>query len=267
MADKKISALTAAATPLAGTEVLPIVQSGATVKVSVADLTAGRSTQVDTLQVNGAQSATGEIAVKNPSASGQNKLLGFEGATNTQIIGKITYDQNDDALRIINTSNFAGTSLILGTNDSDDVKIDLSGNLSALTGNIVIGTAGKGIDFSANTHAAGMTSELLNDYEEGTWTPTGGTIGATGSSGTYTKVGRQVTVNAIFTGTMSFGAGAVICSNLPFSALAGSDFSANIIDAASTQGAFVRANSTFIISCSAIAVPVSTLAATITYFV
>jgi hypothetical protein len=43
MADKKISALTGAATPLAGTEVLPIVQSGATVKVAVSDLTAGRS--------------------------------------------------------------------------------------------------------------------------------------------------------------------------------------------------------------------------------
>jgi hypothetical protein len=43
MADKKISALTGASTPLAGTEVLPIVQSGSTVKVSVANLTAGRS--------------------------------------------------------------------------------------------------------------------------------------------------------------------------------------------------------------------------------
>lgn len=43
MADKKISALTAATTPLAGTEVLPIVQGASTVKVSVADLTAGRS--------------------------------------------------------------------------------------------------------------------------------------------------------------------------------------------------------------------------------
>ena len=43
MADQKISALTAASTPLAGTEVLPIVQSSATVKVSVANLTAGRN--------------------------------------------------------------------------------------------------------------------------------------------------------------------------------------------------------------------------------
>lgn len=38
MADKKISALTSASTPLAGTEVLPIVQSGATVKATVKDL-------------------------------------------------------------------------------------------------------------------------------------------------------------------------------------------------------------------------------------
>lgn len=43
MADKTISALTAASTPLAGTEVLPIVQSGTTVKVAVSDLTAGRA--------------------------------------------------------------------------------------------------------------------------------------------------------------------------------------------------------------------------------
>lgn len=43
MADAKISALPASTTPLAGTEVLPIVQSGATKQVSVANLTAGRA--------------------------------------------------------------------------------------------------------------------------------------------------------------------------------------------------------------------------------
>lgn len=47
MADKKISALTAATTPLAGTEVLPIVQSGSTVKVSVDNLTQGKYTPTD----------------------------------------------------------------------------------------------------------------------------------------------------------------------------------------------------------------------------
>lgn len=51
MADLKISQLTAATTPLAGTEVLPIVQSGSTKKVTVADLTAGRA--VSALSYNG----------------------------------------------------------------------------------------------------------------------------------------------------------------------------------------------------------------------
>jgi hypothetical protein len=62
MADKKISALTAASTPLAGTEVLPIVQSGSTVKVAVSDLTTGRAISATQLTLT-----TGNVIV----ASGQ----------------------------------------------------------------------------------------------------------------------------------------------------------------------------------------------------
>jgi hypothetical protein len=43
MSNSKISALTSATTPLAGTEILPIVQSSTTKQVSVADLTVGRA--------------------------------------------------------------------------------------------------------------------------------------------------------------------------------------------------------------------------------
>ena len=52
MANVKISALPVASTPLAGTEVLPIVQSGVTAKVSVANLTAGRDISANTLSLN-----------------------------------------------------------------------------------------------------------------------------------------------------------------------------------------------------------------------
>jgi len=38
------------------------------------------------------------------------------------------------------------------------------------SGNLVF-PSGQGIDFSANSNAAGMTSEILDDYERGTWTP------------------------------------------------------------------------------------------------
>jgi len=50
MADTKISALTASTTPLAGTEVLPIVQSSTTKQVSVANLTAGRAVGATSIQ-------------------------------------------------------------------------------------------------------------------------------------------------------------------------------------------------------------------------
>lgn len=60
MADKKISQLTSATTPLAGTEVLPIVQSGSTVKVSSDDLT------VKNVRSN---ATTGILQVAGPGAA------------------------------------------------------------------------------------------------------------------------------------------------------------------------------------------------------
>lgn len=74
MAGKKISALSSASTPLAGTEVLPIVQSGATVKVAVSDLTAGRAVNASTIET------TGEVrfgtSSSNGSATNTNKAIG-----------------------------------------------------------------------------------------------------------------------------------------------------------------------------------------------
>lgn len=57
MANNKISALTSATTPLAGTEVLPIVQSGVTTKVAVSNLTAGL-TGTASININGTVGAT-----------------------------------------------------------------------------------------------------------------------------------------------------------------------------------------------------------------
>jgi hypothetical protein len=80
-----------------------------------------------------------------------------------------------------------------------------TGDQTIVDGNLVIGTSGKGIDFSVTSHPAGMTSELLSDYEEGTFTPvvadaaTGGNTGTAAlAKGRYTKVGRLVTVTISF---------------------------------------------------------------------
>ena len=70
-----------------------------------------------------------------------------------------------------------------------------------LRDNVVIGTAGKGIDYSAQSGAAaGMASELLDHYEEGTFTPTFGasngssTAAYSTQSGKYTRIGNIVHV-------------------------------------------------------------------------
>jgi hypothetical protein len=85
-------------------------------------------------------------------------------------------------------------------NYSTAMQIDSSGNVSITTGNLIL-DSGAGIDFSDTADATGMTSELLDDYEEGTWTPvvrgsgTAGTYELSSSYAYYTKVGRLVTIH------------------------------------------------------------------------
>lgn len=66
-------------------------------------------------------------------------------------------------------------------------------------GNLVIATAGKGIDFTANG------GDILKDYDEGIWSPTAANLvnltAVTVSKATFTKIGRQITIQ--LTGTMS----------------------------------------------------------------
>lgn len=97
-----------------------------------------------------------------------------------------------------------------------------TGDQTIINGNLVIGTAGKGIDFSADPSAPGMTSELLDDYEEGTWTPTwegntvAGTITASTLSATYTKVGRVVHVQVYAIFSVAVAGSGYLKATLPF---------------------------------------------------
>jgi hypothetical protein len=97
-----------------------------------------------------------------------------------------------------------------------------TGDQTIVNGNLVIGTAGKGIDFSADPHAAGMTSELLDDYEEGTWVPTltdsiNNATTTANNAAYYTKVGRIVTVSAyVQTSALGSVSGGIRVGNLPF---------------------------------------------------
>jgi hypothetical protein len=105
----------------------------------------------------------------------------------------------------------SGTYLRFLTADTERARITSGGGFQCVNalsvGNATPTTSGAGITFPA-TQSASTDANTLDDYEEGTWTPSlGGTATYTTQSGTYTKIGRQVTVscklqvNAIGTGT------------------------------------------------------------------
>jgi len=213
MSNSKISALTSATTPLAGTETLPIVQSSTTKQVSVANLTAGRAVNVSTLTATGTISTTGTSSY----------FLGLAGAS--------VFLQNSNA-----TANWQlfpnGTTLDFYLNSAQNGNfviqnpVNIVADTTLTSANLVQGTAAKGINFTANTPAAGMTSQLLNWYEEGTFTPTiilgGGTITYTTQRGVYTRVGRLITVEIyILVGVAVTPSGTFQIGGLPFASSAG----------------------------------------------
>mgnify|MGYP000104816560 CR=1 FL=1 len=130
----------------------------------------------------------------------------------------------------------------------------------------------KGINFAANTPAAGMTSQLLNWYEEGTWTPAKGagvtTVGAFSSTGTYTRIGRQVTVRGELSGATSIAIAAanIMVTNLPYSVV---DNCAGSMSSGVSVGGTCNpiGGSTTLYASTALAASSSAVIFTATYFV
>ena len=167
------------------------------------------------------------------------RSIGFDssGSTILQINGT-SYGGVD--LGAAGVRTFSMTSSATDANISTATNIPINFNINGATkmtlntaGNLAFIT-GKGIDFSATASGSGtMTSELLNDYEEGTFTIAltfgGGSTGMTTSfsTGQYTKIGRQVSVNGVLVLTAKGSStGAAVFSGLPFA-------NANSLDALS----------------------------------
>jgi len=300
MANSKISALTSATTPLAGTETLPIVQSSSTKKIAVSSMF---GTNVYTF-LNTPSSANLAAAVTDETGSG---LLVFgTNPTFTNTAGSAAANFTNSAFQdvLVNLFNAASTTgnkitvqfasnggstttnaitsygsaygssldnaIEIG-NSSGKVRVTTAGDVAANTGNFIPLTAAKGMNFTANTPLAGKTSTLLNWYEEGTWTPNQGAgltlVGAFSSTGKYTRVGRNVTVSGTVTGATSVAvtAGGVITTNLPFTI--GTAGHGNATNAAITAFAAVICNTgTTLTSAGAIAAT-GTITFSATYFV
>jgi hypothetical protein len=166
---------------------------------------------------------------------GTNTLIGQTAATAHKAgnVGSVGLFINDGG----NPSGVFVTNTFDGTFSSQEVEIKTdqggvsaatirlkatkTGDIQISTGNIVPSTAAKGINFTANTPAAGMTSQLLNWYEEGTWTPTiGGTATYTARTGRYTRVGKLVTFLCDITINVRGTGSRTTIEGLPFSSTA-----------------------------------------------
>ena len=142
------------------------------------------------------------------------------GGTNAST-ASITSFNNITGYTASGATGTTSTNLVFSTSPSITTPT-LVGDATLSTGNLVVGTSGKGIDFSA-TPGTG-TSELLSDYEEGnyigTLTPsTSGTItvNTLANQVNYTKIGRVVYVSGFLeVGSVSTPVGTDVLLNLPF---------------------------------------------------
>lgn len=171
MADKKISALNAATTPLAGTEVLPIVQSGSTVKVSIADVTAGRAVSCSNFTYTG--TLTGSTGILN---IGANQI--YKDASGNVGIGTSSPTANLDVNGVIKGGVANGVTLAVADNGAIR-NTATGGNIMYFDSGVGAGSTGGDFNFRA---AASYTSRLYINGANGRITAAGvyaATVGAT----------------------------------------------------------------------------------------
>ena len=191
------------------------LQIGGAVNVTTGSSGASANSVVDDLVVQG--SGRSGISILTPDANDGQLVF---GSPSDNIGAFISYKQSTATMEI-------GTSLSSGVVKFNSGDGSLAMTLNA-SGNLVF-ASNKGIDFanaSAGTGGAGTdpaetsTATVLNDYEEGTFTPTSNSVsgGTITQVGMYVKVGNVVTVSVRFTPSGSSTNGHQFGIHLPFKA-------------------------------------------------
>ena len=168
-------------------------------------------TNVDSVGVITARSG---INVSNDIKSADDDFFvySYKGGSNGQVRSGIQFDSTNQRMEFYTATN-------------ERLRIDLNGNITAYAGNIIIGTAGKGIDYSAQTPTsatgASTTAEILDHYEEGSWTPVFINVNTptyTTQYGIFTRVGRMVILHGqISVSSIDNSDGSTVAiSGLPF---------------------------------------------------
>ena len=182
----------------------------------------------------GTDSADASLHIKSPDGSNSRLILEqTQDAANYQ--NGIDFKNNGTQYAGItagkdSSNNSLGLVFHTGSSFTERFQIKDNGHIKITSGNLEF-ASGSGIDFSASSNNSGMSSELLDDYEEGRFTPSytvgsgGGnmvnnaTYNATG--GSYTKVGRLVLFSLriqLNSGFTVIG-GHVVINGLPFTSV------------------------------------------------
>jgi len=183
--------------------------------ISLAELKAGTDGQIISWDASGNPTAIG------PGTDGQ--VLTSTGAGSPPAFEAIPAGG-----ATINNATANEVVTVASTTTQLDAEANLTFDGNHLTlgdGDLVIGTSGHGIDFSAGSHATNMSSELLDDYEEGeftvTYTPGSGTL-TIGSNDhlKYTKIGNRVFVSGMLDCSgHSSATGHLTVGSLPFTSI------------------------------------------------
>ena len=171
--------------------------------------------------------SSGNVGIGSDSSDAAAGKLNVKDGTNAEVKDLITvqgYRYAPWQIRVDDTTNAVSKFQVGFSNGTEALSITDAGEVTITGGNLKIGTAGKGIDFSVNSHASGMSSELLDSYETGSWTPAVSSNSGTATSysdlsGQYTKIGNLICITGALrptNGTFGNGSTTSIITGIPF---------------------------------------------------
>lgn len=199
MADTKISALPSATTPLAGTELLPIVQGGATTKVAASAFQAPLVSGTSIKTINGnSLLGSGDLTVSAPAAGSTTQVqfndagafggdtgLAFDKTTGKLTVGGKTVTASSPVLDLSQSWN---NNLVTFTGIKFNVVSDVSAAGSLLMDLQVGGTSKFSVNKAGNVNLSGsftFTNQNRNTISTSGSTSRALTINFTGSANIY----------------------------------------------------------------------------------